>query len=169
MVVWNYPDIYSLIHVCYSFEWEEIIYQWFELGHKWLPLGATLGPKATNNKYTNGRHNAIGRLLIQNDMYTSFELLPSKWIFIHHDDKFWVWPEQTITKQYHVFQYFEKRVTSLINPLRAKFFRGNIKIYLHYVISSHWYNAGNWDPPSNRTRTYLFYIVNIVAADVLAT
>ena len=56
-----------------------------------------------------------------------------------------------------------------LNPLRAKFFRGNIKhIFTFHVISPHWYDAGSLNPSSNKTRTYLFYIVNIMAADVLA-
>ena len=58
---------------------------------------------------------------------------------------------------------------SFNNPLRVKFFRGNKNIYLHFVISPHWYYAGSWNPSSNKTRTYLFYIVNIMAADVQAT
>ena len=56
-----------------------------------------------------------------------------------------------------------------INPLGAKFFRGNINIYIHFVISPHWYDAGCCNPSSNKTRTYLFYLFNIMAADVLAT
>ena len=31
---------------------------------------------------------------------------------------------------------------SSFNPLRAKFFRGNINIYLHFVITPHWYDTG---------------------------
>ena len=57
-----------------------------------------------------------------------------------------------------------------LNTLRAKFYRGNINMYLFYVISPHWYDAGTWNPSSSKTRTtYIFYIVNIIAADVLAT
>ena len=37
------------------------------------------------------------------------------------------------------------------------------------VISPPWYDAGSWNPSSIKTITYLFYIVNILAADVLAT
>ena len=55
------------------------------------------------------------------------------------------------------------------NPLHAKMFRGNIHIFTFYVISRHWYDAGSWNPFSSKTRTNLFYIVNIMAADVLAT
>ena len=53
-----------------------------------------------------------------------------------------------------------------VNPLRAKFFRD---VFTFSVISPHWCNTGIWNPSSNKTRTYLFYIVNIMAADVLAT
>ena len=56
-----------------------------------------------------------------------------------------------------------------INPLRAKSFKQNINIYLYfYVIPPRWYDTGSWNPSSSKTRTYLFYIVNIMAADVLA-
>ena len=57
------------------------------------------------------------------------------------------------------------------NPLHAKLFGGEHNhIFTHFcVISPHWYDTGSWNPSSNKTRTYLFYIVNIMAADVLAT
>ena len=57
-----------------------------------------------------------------------------------------------------------------IYPLRTKFFRGNINhIFTFYVIPSHWYDTVGGIPSSNKTRTYPFYIVNIMAAGVLAT
>ena len=56
----------------------------------------------------------------------------------------------------------------IFNPLRVNFFRGSKNIFTFCVISPHWYNAGSWNPHSNRTRTYLFYIANIMAVDVLA-
>ena len=60
--------------------------------------------------------------------------------------------------------------SSLINPLGAKFFRGSIKhIFTFYVIPPHWYDIGTSNPSSSKRRTYVFYIVNIMAADVLAT
>ena len=53
----------------------------------------------------------------------------------------------------------------IFNPLRANFFRGNIKhIFTFYVIPPHWCDTGGWKPSSNKTRTYLF-----MAAGVLAT
>ena len=51
-----------------------------------------------------------------------------------------------------------------INPLRAKFFR-----FTFYVIPPHWYDTGGWNPSSNKTKIYPFYIVNIIVAGVLAT
>ena len=55
-----------------------------------------------------------------------------------------------------------------LNPLRARFFRGNIKhIFIFYVIPPHWYDTSGWDLSSDKTRTYPFYIVNIIAADVI--
>ena len=60
--------------------------------------------------------------------------------------------------------------TKYINSLHAKFFRGNINhIFTFHVIPPHWYDTGGWNPSSNKTRTYPFYIVNIMAAGVLAT
>ena len=53
-----------------------------------------------------------------------------------------------------------------INPLRAKFLRENINIYLHFMSCLH---AGSWNSSLSKTRTCLFYIINIMAADVLAT
>ena len=49
-----------------------------------------------------------------------------------------------------------------------KFQREHKHIFPYCVISPHLYDAGSY-PSSNKTRTYLFYIVNIMAADVLAT
>ena len=42
-------------------------------------------------------------------------------------------------------------------------------IHTSDVISPHWHDTGSWNPSSSKTRTYLFYIVNIIGADVLAT
>ena len=53
-----------------------------------------------------------------------------------------------------------------LNSLRAKFFRGNINMYSYFMSFLH------TDTPKVieiLPRTYLFYIVNIMVADVLAT
>ena len=50
-----------------------------------------------------------------------------------------------------------------LNPLRAKFFRGNINIYLHFMSLLH------IDMTQVLKILPLYYIVNIMAADVLAT
>ena len=56
------------------------------------------------------------------------------------------------------------------NHFKPKFFRGNIKhIFTFHIIPLHWYHTGGWNPSSNKTRTYPFFIVNIMAAGVLAT
>ena len=58
---------------------------------------------------------------------------------------------------------------SHFNPLHAKLLQKEQKhIFTFYVIPPHWYDTGSWNPSSckTRTRTYLFYIVNITAADV---
>ena len=56
-----------------------------------------------------------------------------------------------------------------LNLLRAKFFRGTKHIFTFYVIPLYLFGTGSWNPSSSKTRTYLFYIVNIIAADVLVT
>ena len=52
------------------------------------------------------------------------------------------------------------------NPVRAKVFRENINIYLHFVSYLH---IDTTQVVEIFPQTYLFYIVNIMAADVLAT
>ena len=42
-------------------------------------------------------------------------------------------------------------------------------VFTFYVILPYWRAKGNWNPPSYKSRTYLFCIVNIMVADVLAT
>ena len=56
------------------------------------------------------------------------------------------------------------------NPLRAKLYWGNINIYLHFMSLLH-INMTQVVKilPLSKTRTYIFYLVNIMAADVLAT
>ena len=46
-------------------------------------------------------------------------------------------------------------LVKVLNPLRAKFLRGNTKhIFTFYVIPPHGYDTGGWNPSSNKTRTY---------------
>ena len=42
-------------------------------------------------------------------------------------------------------------------------------IFTFYVITPHWYDTCTENPSSSKTKTYVFYIVYIMAADVLAT
>ena len=50
------------------------------------------------------------------------------------------------------------------NSLRAKSLqREHQHVFTFCVISPHWYDAGSWNPSSNKTRTYLFYIINIIS------
>ena len=37
-----------------------------------------------------------------------------------------------------------------------------------YVIPPHWFDTGSWNPSSCKARTYVLYLVNIMAADDLA-
>ena len=64
------------------------------------------------------------------------------------------------------------RVSLLVcfNPLRAILFKENINIYMYLHFMSFLTNkTRSWNPSSSKTRTCLFYIINIMAADVLAT
>ena len=71
----------------------------------------------------------------------------------------------TRTRGLHFKQHSHIFLGYRVNPLRAKFFRGNIKhIFTFHVIPLYWYDTGGWNPSSNKTRTYPFYIVNIMAA-----
>ena len=45
---------------------------------------------------------------------------------------------------------------------------GTKHISTFYVIPPHWHDKGSYYPCWSKTRTYLFYIVNIMDADVLA-
>ena len=57
---------------------------------------------------------------------------------------------------------------SFINPLRAKFFKGNKNnIFTFYVIPPHWHDTGCWNPFSSNIRTYLFYIHVVLISWVL--
>ena len=49
------------------------------------------------------------------------------------------------------------------------FYREQKHIFTFYAISLHWHDAGSWNPSSSKTSAYLFYIVNIMGVDVLAT
>ena len=58
----------------------------------------------------------------------------------------------------------------LINPIRATFFTVNKNIYFHFMSFPHIDVKEVVEiPPLSKTRTKLFYIVNVMDADVLAT
>ena len=61
--------------------------------------------------------------------------------------------------------------TNFVNPLYATFFRGNINIYLYFVSFLHIDTMQVVEilPQIRQEPTGLFCIVNIMAADVLAT
>ena len=71
------------------------------------------------------------------------------------------------TEHTTMYSLLGQLIADKINPLGAKFFRGNIIIYSHFdAFMPHWRGC---NPSSCKTRTYLFYIVNIMAADDLVT
>ena len=48
-------------------------------------------------------------------------------------------------------------------------FSAGTKTYIYiYVIPSHWHDTGNWNPSFSKTRTCLFHVAHIMAADDLA-
>ena len=61
-------------------------------------------------------------------------------------------------------------IISAFIPLHAKLLQREQKhLFTFYVMYPHWHDTGSWNPSSSKTRTYLFYIVNIMGADGLAT
>ena len=56
-----------------------------------------------------------------------------------------------------------------INPLRANFFQMKHKHVFPCYVLPHWPVRGSWNPSSCKTRTDLFFIVNIMGADVLTS
>ena len=56
------------------------------------------------------------------------------------------------------------------NPLRDINFHGkHDSVFTIYIIPPHKHDTGSWNASSCKTRTYLFYIVNIMGVDALAT
>ena len=53
--------------------------------------------------------------------------------------------------------------------IKPFFQRKQRHIFTLYVIPPHWHTTGSWNPSLSKTRTYLFYIVNSMAADALAS
>ena len=50
-----------------------------------------------------------------------------------------------------------------------KLFTASIKVCTIHIIPPYWRDAGSWNPFSRKQRTNLFYIENVMGADVLAT
>ena len=57
--------------------------------------------------------------------------------------------------------------TQCFMHLRAKLFRGSVNMFLN--LFPHWHDTGCWKPSSCKSKTYLFYTVNIKGADALAS
>ena len=64
-----------------------------------------------------------------------------------------------------IFSIGAVSVSVMINLLHAKFFTGNINMYLHFVSFLH-IDTTQVVEILPQTRTYPLYIVNIMAADV---
>ena len=61
--------------------------------------------------------------------------------------------------------------SSLVQACSAKPLSEPMLIYCQFYpgIFPHWHDQGSWNPSSSKTGAYLFYLVNIMVADVLAT
>ena len=73
-----------------------------------------------------------------------------------------IWHHSTTWKGHRFFR-------SILNPLRAKFFRGNKNIYLHFMSFPHIGLTHVVEISSWKTRHCPVYLVNIMAADGLGT
>ena len=88
-----------------------------------------------------------------------------------------IWVASPIAAGRHVpfiivnFLSTELKLMNMLTLYELKFSDGtNIYIYFtFYVIPPHRHDTGYWHPSPSKTRTYLFYIVNIMGADVLVT
>ena len=59
--------------------------------------------------------------------------------------------------------------TTILTHYMLNFSEGTkIQTFTFYVIPPLWHDTGSWNPASSKSRTYVFYTVNIMGADVLA-
>ena len=118
---------------------------------------------------------------LENDQCLTYDIIDNNYIRLCYNNTHrWAQEnhKQTLTCTTRIVEKWEReRITHLekqyiyiyFNPPLANFFRGNKNIYLHFVIPPHRHDTGSWNPSSSKLRTYQFYIVNIMGADVLAT
>ena len=59
--------------------------------------------------------------------------------------------------------------TTWLTLYKLNFSEGTKHICTFYEIPPHCHDTGIWNPSSSRARTYLFYIVNIMVADIVTT
>ena len=60
------------------------------------------------------------------------------------------------------------KLTQQNETLNVQIFQSKHKqVFTFYAIPPHWHAIDNWSPSLYKTRTYQFYIINIMAADVL--
>ena len=63
-----------------------------------------------------------------------------------------------------------KTLYGMDNPLRdISFYGKHDSVITIYIIPPHRHDTGSWNASSCKTMTYLFYIVNIMGVDALAT
>ena len=79
-------------------------------------------------------------------------------------------PSNTVTSPLLTLLYIEELADHLLETYWVEHFltlymlnfSEGTKTYIYfYVIPPHWHDTGSWNPSSSKTRTYLFYIVNI--------
>ena len=90
----------------------------------------------------------------------------------NHTCESFLTPHRLGQNKWHILRYLVYVLYQfyIFNPLRATFFRVIINIYLQFMSFLHIDMAHVLkNPPSSKIRTYIFYLVNIMSADVLAT
>ena len=69
----------------------------------------------------------------------------------------------------YIWGFPRKSLQDNIKPLLLNFSEGTKYIFMFYIIPPYWHNTCSSNPSSSKTRTHLFYIINIMGVDVLAT
>ena len=122
---------------------------------------------------TKGFNDLTFLVLRNNTKYNYIFQYFLKWIQHEKGQGIWLWnvkqKDSNMPKEFVRNKVFKASLCcGFLNPLHAKFFRGNKNILTFYIIAPHWKDTVSWNPSSCKTRTFLFYIVNIMAANYLA-
>ena len=117
--------------------------------HKMETFSAFLAICAANSPVT-------GEFLTQRPLTWSFDVFSDLRLNKHGGGKIPFLKNMTYTTTF-----------DFINPSRAKSYHKNISTIS--ISPPHWHDRGSRNPFSCQTRTYLFYLINIMGVDVLGT